>query len=190
MIEMGLEMLGRPEADVLIYAPGRSVDFVHAAKLPGVREVAVGDVVNVYDTPDGPSNSAFVDVRSHTGRRFDLVVASEVVERFTRPHHDFATLFRLVAADGLAVCSTNIYDGGDLSRHNYLFVKGHASYYTPASIERLARAHGMYVDFRLPIAATTYAGPRKRYVLFTRSVDRLMGVARYFGDHVHAPSET
>jgi Zn-dependent protease len=35
----------------------------------------------------------------------------------------------------------------------------------------MARKCDMHFDFRVPYSASTYAGPRKRYVLFTRSAD-------------------
>ena len=36
----------------------------------------------------------------------------------------------------------------------------------------------------------TFAGPRKRSVLFTKSDDRVADIAHYFGRHTFAPSET
>jgi hypothetical protein len=48
----------------------------------------------------------------------------------------------------------------------------------------------MLFDFRLPSIARSTGGRRKRYVLFTRSVDNLANIAEYFGRHAFAPSET
>jgi hypothetical protein len=97
-------------------------------------------------------------------------------------------LFRLLKPDGLLVCSTNVYDGGNLNRHKYLFIKGHTSYYSPEALLHLARRNKVFVDFRLP-AVSSRLGPRKRYVLFSKSVTRMQDVAAYFGSHAYAPSE-
>lgn len=183
MVRMGVDILARPDLDVLLYGPGRSLDYRRIERLPPVRRVMLGDIVDLLGAPN------FFDVRTAHAQRYDLVVASEVIEHFQHPPREFARLFRLVDKRGLLVCSTNVYDGGDLARQAYLFIPGHTSYYSPLSLTKIAARSGMYVDFRVPIAATTYAGPRKRYVLFTRSVDRLTDVARYFGDHTYAPSE-
>jgi SAM-dependent methyltransferase len=182
MAKMGARILGGKSLDVMIFGPGRSVDFKHVKKLPRVRSVRIGDIVALHDQPD------FVNVLEDTDLRFDLVIASEVIEHFTDPGNDFPRLFKLLKKDGLLVCSTNIYDGGDLSRHAYLYSYGHTSYYSPRAIERLAADNGMYFDFRVPVVSARL-GPRKRYVLFTRSPDRLTDIARYFGAHRFAPSE-
>lgn len=183
MVRMGADILGGQDLDVLLYGPGRSLDYRRIERLKPVRHVMLGDIVDLLGEPN------YFDVRATHDRRYDLVVASEVIEHFQDPPRDFARLFRLVAKHGLLVCSTNIYDGGVLARHAYLFIPGHTSYYSPLALGKIAAKQGMHVDFRVPIAATTYAGPRKRYVIFTRSVDRLADVARYFGDHTYAPSE-
>ncbi len=183
MVAMGADILALGDLDVLLYGPGRSLDYRRIERLPAVRRVMLGDIVDLLGAPN------FFDVRTTHDRRYDLVVASEVIEHFQHPPREFARLFRLVDKRGLLVCSTNVYDGGDLTRQAYLFIPGHTSYYSPLSLTKIAAKAGMYVDFRVPIAATTYAGPRKRYVLFTRSVDRLTDIGRYFGDHTYAPSE-
>jgi len=183
MAKMGAEILGGQALDVMIFGPGRSVDYQHVKKLPRVGTVRIGDVVELHEQPD------FVNVLEDTDSRFDLVVASEVIEHFTDPGNDFPRLFKLLKKNGLLICSTNINDGTDLNKHNYLYIKGHTSYYSPRAIEKLAVDNGMHFDFRVPIAATTFAGPRKRYVLFTRSTNRLTDIARYFGKHAYAPSE-
>jgi hypothetical protein len=183
MAKLGVEILGRPSVSVLVVSPGRSLDHRHIAKLAKVRNVHVGDVVRRPDQP------GWLDVFGDTQARFDLIIASEVIQGFSDPGNDFPKLFRLLDKDGLFIGSTNIYDGGDLSRHNYLYIRGHTSYYSPKSIERLAADNAMSFDFRVPVAATTFAGPRKRYVFFTNSPKRLAGIARYFGSHTYAPSE-
>jgi hypothetical protein len=182
MAKMGVQILGGESLDVMIFGPGRSVDYKYVKKLRRVGSVRIGDIVDLHDQPD------FVNVLEETDVRFDLVVASEVIEHFTDPGYDFPRLFNLVRKRGLLVCSTNIYGGGDLNKHKYLYARGHTSYYSPRAIERLAGDNGMHFDFRVPIVSAR-AGPRKRYVLFTPSADRLPDIARYFGKHAFAPSE-
>jgi Methyltransferase domain len=183
MARMGVSMLPGKALDVMIFGPGRSVDYKRVQTLPKVANVRIGDVVKLHDRPD------FINVLEKTDARFDLIIASEVIEHFTDPGNDFPRLFGLLKKRGLLVCSTNINDGSDLTKHTYLYIKGHTSYYSPGAIERLATDNGMRFDCRLPIAATTFAGPRKRYIFFTPSYDRLSNIARYFAAHPYAPSE-
>jgi hypothetical protein len=179
MAKMAVEVLGRSRpVDVLVYGAGASLDNHHIQRLPGVRQAAIADIMELRD--DAP----FVDPRDPGARRFPVVVASEVVEHFRNPPEDFAMLFGLVARDGLLVCGTNLR-GRRLVRDRYLYYPDHTSLYTPAALVILARQHGFRVDFRSP------AGFRKnkRYVLFSRSPDVLQQVAAYFGSHRDAPSE-
>ena len=90
----------------------------------------------------------------------------------------------------MLVCSTNVYDGGDLSKQRYVFLNGHTSYYSADSLARLAEGNGFHVDFRVRLVATVYGGKRKRYVLFTASAAVMESTARYFGAHEYAPSES
>lgn len=183
MARMGAEILGGDRLSVLIYGPGRSLDYRHVGALPSVGRVAVADLMRLHD------DVAYVNIQQRRPERFSLVLACEVVEHFTDPRTQLAQLLSFVSSDGLVICSTNVFDGGDPAKHNYLFIKGHTSYYSPESLTLLAHRMGFYVDFRVPESATTYAGPRKRYVLFTKSDKRLADVARYFGRHTYAPSE-
>ncbi|WP_283134155.1 class I SAM-dependent methyltransferase [Rhizohabitans arisaemae] len=183
MARMAVEIMGGSELSVLVYGPGRSLDYRHIGALDKVRRAAVGDLMKLVEDAD------WVDLAAPVTDRFDLLIACEVVEHFTDPPADFAQLFSHVTDDGLVVCSTNIYDGTDLKKHDYVFIKGHTSYYSPRSIARIAKENGFYIDFRVPLAATTTVGPRKRYVLFSRSIERMQDVALYFGRNLYAPSE-
>jgi SAM-dependent methyltransferase len=181
MARMALQILGRKRAqDVLVYGAGRSLDNVHIERLPGVGTVAIADVMKVRD--DAP----FVDVNNPGKQRFDVVVASEVLEHFRDPWSDFATLLGTVAPRGLLVCGTNIHGGRPrLERDRYIYYRDHTSYYSAASLHRIATAMGFHVDFRFP----DELGRRKRYVLFTRSPEVLHRTAIYFGKVALAPSE-
>jgi len=84
------------------------------------------------------------------------------------------------------ICGTNVHGGRpDLDRDRYLYYPDHTSYFSVASLRRIASAMGFHVDFRLPDGL----GRRKRYVLFTRSPKVVAGVADYFGRVPLAPSE-
>jgi SAM-dependent methyltransferase len=183
MARMGAEVLQRSSLDAMVFGAGRSLDYRHIAGLPEVRSVVMSDVVDLGVDAD------FINITEGTDRRFDLIVACEVVEHFTDPRTDFARLFRLLKRDGLLVCSTNIYNGGDLAKHRYLYSPGHVSYYSPRAIREIAEQNRMRFDFRLPAVATGGPGPRKRYILFTRSAKNLRNVAEYFGGRPYAPSE-
>jgi SAM-dependent methyltransferase len=181
MARMGLDILGRRDVDVMVYGAGRSLDNHHIAALPRVRSVAIGDIMKVRD------DAEFHDANQPARKRFPLVIASEVVEHFRDPHEDFGKLFRFVSRDGLLVCGTNVYDGGDLSRDRYPFFPDHTSYSSPQALLEIARRHGFALDFRTPRRAG--AKGRKRYVLFTRSSQVRDWIALYFGTHTFAPSE-
>ena len=175
MARMALEILGRKSAqDVLVYGAGRSLDNLHIQRLPGAGTAWIGDIVKVRD--DAP----FVDVNDPGEQRFPIVVASEVVEHFRDPWSDFSTLLGLVEPGGLLVCGTNIHDGRpNLERDRYIYYRDHTSYYSPASIRRIATAMGFHVDFRLPDGL----GRRKR------SPAVLHRAAMYFKKVPLAPSE-
>ncbi|KHL17128.1 UNVERIFIED_CONTAM: hypothetical protein LK11_13205 [Mumia flava] len=181
MARMAVDILARRDpVDVLVYGAGRSVDNVHIARLDGVDHVAIGDIVRLRDDAD------FVDVgRPSSGRRFHVVIASEVVEHFREPRADFDTLFSFVASDGLLVCGTNVYGGWRLSKDRYPFFHDHTAYYSPESLLRIATRAGYRIDFR----PTGLSRGRKRYVLLSRSERVMSRVACYFGTRTYAPSE-
>lgn len=178
MAKMALDMIGGSDRDVLIFGVGRSQDNRHLEQLPETGHVAVGDIMRVRDDEN------FVDISKPAERRFDVVVASEVIEHFRRPRQNFARLFEFVKDDGLVVCGTDIYDGASaLARHRYIFYPDHTSYYTPEALRVIARARGWLLDFR------PTGGGRKRYVLLSRSPEVMQDVACYFGREPYAPSE-
>ena len=135
-------------------------------------------------------DAEFIDANLPAPRRFDIVVASEVVEHFLQPRADFAHLLSYVAPNGLLVCSTNLYDGGRIAKHHYLFLGGHVSYYTAELAGRIATANGVHLDIRTPLVATGYGGVRKRYLLFTDSDAVAAAIVDYFRDRPYAPSES
>ena len=183
MAQMGVDILARPGLQVMVFGAGRSLDYQHIGRLPSVERVVMSDVVELTSEAD------FINIVEGTDERFDLIIACEVVEHFTDPRTEFRRLFELLTPDGLLVCSTNIYDGGNFKKHNYLYLRGHVSYYSRRAIEHIARKSRIAVDFRIPAIAQEGAGPRKRYVLFTRSGENVQRTEQYFADREYAPSE-
>lgn len=183
MAAMGTDILRRQGLDVMVFGAGRSLDYRHIAKLPQVRSVVMSDVVDLG------IDAGFIDITKGTNRRFDLIIACEVIEHFPDPLTEFPRLFNLLTKNGLLVCSTNIYDGKNVAHHTYLYGRGHVSYYSPRAIREIARRDRMRFDFRVPEIVKGTAGPRKRYVMFSRSDDVMQRIAEYFGNHTYAPSE-
>jgi hypothetical protein len=184
MASMAIDILERDDLEVLVFGAGRSFDNHHIAGLSPVRDVAIADVMRLRD------DAEFIDANLPAPRRFMVVVASEVVEHFLDPRLEFVHLFGYVEPDGLLVCSTNVYDGGPLATQSYVFVPGHTSYYSARSLARIAEANGYLLDIRIPLVATGYGGPRKRYLLFSRSPAVIEAVGRYFSTRPYAPSES
>jgi hypothetical protein len=119
--------------------------------------------------------------------RYDVVVAPDLVDGFADPQVEFARMFRLVAADGVVICSAHLYDGGDLSVRPYVFGRGHASYYTRDALDRIASAHELQVDVRIPEAGNSPPS-RKRYVIFSRSAVVMASVEAHFRQAVPPPT--
>lgn len=183
MAKMAVEIMGRSGLNVMVYGAGRSFDNHHIRSLKQVEDVAVADVMKLRD------DAEFIDINEPPSKKFSLVIASEVVEHFLDPSVEFPKLLEYVDKGGLLVCSTNVYDGGDLNKHKYIFIPGHTSYYSPEALIYLAHSHGYHIDFRAPWVATGYGGPRKRYVFLTKDPAMLTDIACYFGKHLYAPSE-
>jgi SAM-dependent methyltransferase len=183
MAKMGADILQRSGLKVMVFGAGRSLDYQHIAKLSAVDRVVMSDVVDLGVDAD------FINITEGTSERFDLIIACEVVEHFTDPRSEFPRLFKLLTKNGLLVCSTNIYDCRNVANHRYLYSRGHVSYYSPRAIGVIARRSRMRFDFRVPEIVTGTAGPRKRYVLFTRPASNMRKISEYFGRHPYAPSE-
>ena len=183
MAEMGADILRRSGLRVMVFGAGRSLDYQHIAKLPSVERVVMSDVVDLRGEAD------FINITKGTSERFDLIIACEVVEHFPDPMTEFPRLFDLLAKDGLLVCSTNIYDGGNLAKQAYLYLRGHTSYYSPEG-NRGDRAPEPDA-VRLPGARHRLGAGRPAEAL--RALHALdpesAEHAEYFGMHPYAPSE-
>jgi SAM-dependent methyltransferase len=183
MAKLGLQVLGRKNASVLMYGAGQSIDNHHIAKLRRAGRVAIGDLVPLR------GDAECVNTTELSTDPFDVVLASEVLEHFPDPHPNFENLFSYVKDDGIIIASTNIRDSLPMRKVGYVWPAGHVSYWSPQALRLIARKFGMHLDFRVPLCATGGPGPRKRYVIFSRSLDVMDSVADWFGSHTYAPSE-
>ncbi len=181
MAEMGMRILGRSDGRISLFGSGLNKDYLLiGSRYPGA-EVKLVDIENLQ----GVENYESIEDATPS----DLIVASEVIEHFSDPVPNFRSLLGLLKTDGILLCSSNIYDGGDISRQLYPFVPGHVAYWTPLSLVKIASDHGCFVDFRTPEMALTRGGPRKRYIIFYRTTEVFFRVSAYFGVIMHAPSE-
>lgn len=183
MATLGLHLLGRSGARVLILGAGLSRDWMHISALDQVASVTTSDLENFNESPD------FLELHEQGSREFDVVLACEVLEHLADPQENFAQIFSNLSDDGVFVASTNIYDGSPLDDHWYPFIPGHVSYHTARSITRLALDNGLAVDFRVPLVGMQRAGRRKRYVIFAKRSEALARAASYFAVNRWAPSE-
>jgi len=181
MAEMGLEIVGKVDASVSFFGSGLNTDHLWLKrKYPEVQTKLV-DLENMQEAEN------FEPIPEATPS--DVIIASEVIEHFTEPVAHFESLLRLLKDDGVLICSSNIYDGTDVAKHQYPFVPGHVAYWTPLSLIKVASDHGCFVDFRTPEVGLTRGGPRKKYIIFYKSTETLFRMSNYFGTHMHAPSE-
>ena len=99
----------RNSLDVLFFGCGLSRDYLLVQKDPFVRSVHITDLENFQ--------GADVFIPLKTSRRFDVVIACEVVEHFVSPWDGFATLLGLIKPNGVVVCSTNMRDNSNLTKN-------------------------------------------------------------------------
>lgn len=82
-------------------------------------------------------------------RTYDFVVCSEVVEHFRRPAHDWALLVTQVAPGGWLGVMTSLWEGSPeaFARWRYANDVTHLAFYNRATMEWIARRHGMEITF-------------------------------------------
>lgn len=182
MAQMGIEILSRPNARVTFFGAGINTDWKWLQRTYPNAPTTLVDLENMQQVPN------FETIAEATPS--DIVIASEVIEHFEDPMAHFESLLRLVNEDGLLICSTNVYDGTDISGHEYPFIPGHVSYWTPHALAYVGLKTGFLVDFRTPKIAFSRGGPRKKYVLFYRNVETAYRIGLYFGTRTCAPSES
>ena len=181
MAVTGTEIMGQKNLEISFFGSGYNIDHMWYKKSHPQSKVKLVDLENYqnfdnYEHPEKCSPS-------------DLVIASEVIEHFSDPEHDFKNLFNSVKTDGLIICSTNINDGSELADHDYPFAAGHCSYWSPYSLVKIASQFGFFIDFRTPEIAVKRAGKRKKYVFFFKDVSIMLRIGTYFAVNMYAESE-
>ncbi len=157
---------------VLIFGAGLNRDHELIRRLPTVSECALTDLGNFQE------HNSFVPL-SGSKRRFDIVVACEVVEHFTEPRQQFGQIIRFMKPNGVIIASTNLKTKSDFSIYPYPFLYGHVSYYTGKALMFLAEQCGLYIDFRTPASKGWVTGT-KRYVYMTGSDKIRRGIIERF----------
>jgi len=168
--------------EILIFGAGLSRD--HEL----IKNNLLIDNIKITDTENFQNSDNYINILNK--KKFDIVIASEVIEHFEDPEKDLSLLASKINKKGLIIASTNIHDGTDISRLVYPFSPGHVTYYSGKSLIILAQKLGLKVDFRLPvISQNKLGGPRKRYVLLYKSNNVHNLILDYFSKNCFALSE-
>ncbi len=158
-----LEIL-RPKRplDALVFGPGVSLDHAHIGDHPSVASSSVADIRN-YQGLDN-----FLDIRAGNPdqRKFDLVIASEVIEHFEDPVGHYGSLLDYVSDDGMCIAGTNFVAGMPVTRLIYPYTAGHSCMWSEGSIHLATAKHG----FKSVIFLSTIGGTRKRIIVSTKSL--------------------
>jgi hypothetical protein len=183
MCQTALTAIEGNDLSVFILGSGLSKDYKHIGALDRISEVYVSDYSNFHN------NENFIAIEDQGKRKFDIVLACEVVEHFENPKNDWALLASNLHETSVFVLSTNLYDDTPLEKHWYVYIPGHVSYHTGAAIQELCRQNDLHVDFRFPLVGSQTAGPRKRYIIGSKSDKALRDLSLFFADNMFAPSE-
>lgn len=181
MARTGASIIGKENIEVSFFGSGYNIDHEWYKNSFSKSTVKLIDLENYqsyenYQHPDQCTVS-------------DLVIASEVIEHFMDPVYNFKNLFKAVKNNGLIICSTNINDGSDLANHDYPFLPGHCSYWSPLSLIQIAAKFGFFVDFRTPEIAVKRAGKRKKYIFFYKDLSVMLRISAFFAVNIFAESE-
>lgn len=183
--EMALEIMQRKsfneKPNLLIFGAGLSKDHELISAELKFNNVNITDIGNFQNSEKYiPMNSS---------NKFDVIIASEVIEHFTDIDKDFSQLFSKLNEDGLLIAGTNIHDYSSIEKLVYPFSPGHTSYYTGESLFHIAKKFDMKLDFRTPAIGLKSGGPRKRYIFLFKNPIIGEYISYYFANHHLAPSE-
>lgn len=154
---------------VCIYGSGLSCDHHHIRKHDMVSECKITDLQN-YQQSD-----FFID---NPGKKFDLVIASEVIEHFENPEKNFNHLLSFVSDSGLLFIGTNIHvPNSKLDNLKYPFFLGHCSYWSPESLDLLVSRY----DYKLFFMNTSFGGPKKRAIFIFKDENILKNIVLLTG---------
>ena len=187
--KMAIDILGRTTSTSSSTAPGGASTTTTSRHCRSVRarrdrrrDRGLRDDAEFYRLEPEPATRQFAVVDRQRG---DRALPRARAGTSTR-------LFGFVQPDGMLVCSTNVYDGGD-SRAPVATSSRTVTPRTtpPASLAVLAEANGLAPwTSRTPLVATGYGGARKRYVLFTASPSVREAIQAVLRGHEYAPSES
>lgn len=172
----------KPDKEILIFGAGLSKDHELIKNRLPIK------AIKITDTENFQSSDNYISISKK--EKFDIVIASEVIEHFEDPERDIKLLASKIHRNGIIIASTNIHDGADISKLVYPFSPGHVTYYSGKSLIILAKKLGFKVDFRLPaISQNKLGGPRKRYVIIYKSNETQNLILDYFSKNCFALSE-
>ncbi len=144
---------------VCIYGAGLSYDHHHIRSKDNVLECYITDLQNYQES------NFFID---NPIKKFDLVIASEVIEHFENPIENFNHLLSFVSDSGLLLIGTNIHiPGTKIDKLKYPFLLGHCSYWSPESLNMITSR----LKYKLFFMNTSFGGPRKRAVFIFKNED-------------------
>lgn len=175
-----LNITTKKRPKILIFAPGFNMDHILIRKNSSISDCKITDLQNFQES------EYFVPI--DTKETFDIVIACEVIEHFTKPRKEFARLFSYLKKDGLLIASTSIRFDNDFSTSLYPFLTGHTSYYSGKALVHLARMNNLYIDFRLPVG-DSFLGKSKRYIYVANSRKTDLSISEHFSVFLRPPSE-
>jgi SAM-dependent methyltransferase len=173
-------ILGKKEIKVLIFSPGASKDHILIRRNSSFAQCSITDLSNFQES------EFFIPM--DTKEKFDIVVACEVVEHFTKPRQEFSRLFSYLNKNGILIVSTNIRQDSRLGGSAYPFLAGHTSYYSGNSLIHLAAMNHLYIDFRTP-TGTWLLSKSKRYIYFAKSKTTYYSIVNYYSRNSKPNSE-
>lgn len=175
-----LHILNKRRPRILVFAPGFNKDHLLIRKNSSLSECKITDLQNFQES------EYFVSI--DTKKTFDIVIACEVIEHFTKPRKEFARLFSYLKKDGLLIASTSIRSSDDFSVFLYPFLTGHTSYYSGKALIHLARMNNLSIGFRSP-EGEPFLGGSKRYIYMTKSKETAFSITDHFSRFSNPPSE-
>lgn len=176
-----VEMLGRDALSVAVWeppAPRDSSDIGRISQIPAVTEVNT-----FWPTPETESTAPVPPPNS------DIVVGTEILQYLPDPRADLASLFRSVSDDGLAILTTDLYDGAPIESLGFPRGIGRRWQWSQSAISEIASATDGHVDFRLLQIGVDFKFRRKRAIFYSRNTFVLANVREWFGDNLAALSE-
>ena len=174
MAMLGVELLDRSDLSVMMLQPGVSCDGVRIESFPDVASVCSVDLADLD--------------RSTRATRHHLVLGNEVLQA-ADPASFLCSIAGRLDDDGLAVISTDLYDGSDLGALRFPFTSTNRWFWSATTLGLLAEQAGLQWDVRLPAIAVRRRTLRKRYVFLSRSDAVMERIRTRFATTYVAPSE-